>query len=332
MSATSSTGESIILVGTEAGGFFRRAPGQDHWQEVTAGLPADPQVRGLAAHPGHPGLLFAGAQDAPYKSQDNGVHWERLNIPQESVVWCYAFRPGNPDVIFLGTGTSDVYRSENGGDSWEQISTIISPEAPSMAFSMRILDLSVNQSQPDEMYAALEVGGAARSSDGGQTWQTINSGLAPKVDRLDLHGVAATEGRVFISNREGVWRSQDRGDNWENLHLERFSPIHYSRGIRVAPNDPNTLYACAGETFKSDQGGVLRSTDLGDTWQRFDQGSLGNSTTFGVAINRTDPDQVFFCTRDGQVIGTEDGGATWNEFPLPESVSDVISILVVSPD
>ena len=330
MKPASGTREATILVGTESGGLFRRSPGQDEWKEVTVGLPETPEIRGLAAHPDRSGLVFAGTQIAPYKSRDNGVHWQRLEIPSEVVVWCYAFQPGNPDVMFLGTGTSDVYRSENCGDSWEKISTIINPDAPSMPFHMRILDLSVNPSTPDEMYAALEVGGVARSSDAGYTWDPINNGLAPEIDRLDLHGVATTENRVFISNREGVWRSDDRGDTWENLHLENFSPIHYSRGVSVAPNDPTILYACAGGSFQSSEGGILRSADLGNTWSRFDQGALGNSTTFGVSINRTNPNHVFFCTRDGQVIGTEDDGATWNEFPLPRSASDVISILVVS--
>ena len=66
---------------------------------------------------------------------------------------------------------------------------------------------------------------------------------------MDLHGVAVGSGdssAVFISNRAGVWRSLDRGDNWENTHFENFSPIIYSRGVQADPSDPSTLYAWWG--------------------------------------------------------------------------------------
>ncbi len=177
------------------------------------------------------------------------------------------------------------------------------------------------------------LGGAARSSDGGKTWQLGNRQFVGNVDLMDLHGVALGSPQVdvvFIANRVGVWRSHDRGEQWENVHLEKFSPICYSRGVQVAPHDPNTLYTCVGRNFGSDEGGVLRSTDLGETWERFDRGVTLGSTTFGVAINRQHPEQVYFCTRREQVFGTHDGGATWHEHRLPESAGQVIGIACAS--
>jgi photosystem II stability/assembly factor-like uncharacterized protein len=219
--------------------------------------------------------------------------------------------------------------SDDGGENWRYLSTIANPDAVQMAFSTRILGIAIESTDPNRMYAALEVGGAARSSDGGKTWQLVNRDFAGNVDLMDLHGVAIGSPRsdtVFIANRVGVWRTQDRGDTWENLHVEKFSPIAYSRGVQVAPHDPNTLYACVGMNFASDEGGVMRTTDLGDTWQRFDQGIKPGSTTFGVAINRAHPEQVYFCTRKGEVFGTHDGGGTWQEHRLPESAANVISV------
>jgi photosystem II stability/assembly factor-like uncharacterized protein len=102
------------------------------------------------------------------------------------------------------------------------------------------------------------------------------------------------------------------------------------RGVCTAPNDPNTFYACVGKDFGSAAGGVLRSTDLGDTWARFDRGIEPDSTTFGVAVNARHPEQVYFCTRRGQVFGTHDAGATWTEHRLPESALNVISVACTS--
>ncbi len=124
--------------------------------------------------------------------------------------------------------------------------------------------------------------------------------------------------------------SRDRGDTWENMHLERFSPIAYSRGVQMAPDDPNTLYACVGLNFGSETGGVVRSTDLGSTWERIDHGISAHSTTFGVAINRQNSEQICFCTRRGQVFNTLDNGASWHEHVLPESAMNVISVACTS--
>jgi photosystem II stability/assembly factor-like uncharacterized protein len=183
------------------------------------------------------------------------------------------------------------------------------------------------------MYAALEVGGAAHSSDSGKTWEIVNKEFDGDVDLMDLHGVSVGgpgAKSVFISNRTGVWKSTDRGQNWQDLNFESFSDIRYSRGVETSPNDPNTLYACVGLNFGSEQGGVMRTTDGGDSWTRFDQGVNALSTTFGVAINEHSPEQVYFCTRKGQVFGTLDGGNSWKEHVLPEIAANVKAIACTS--
>jgi len=195
------------------------------------------------------------------------------------------------------------------------------------------LGIGIEAKNPDQMYAALEVGGAAHSADGGKTWTIVNKEFDGDVDLMDLHGVTvggADSSAVFISNRTGVWRSRDRGANWDNLHFDKFSDIRYSRGVESAPNDPNTLYACVGMNFGSEQGGVMRSTDQGDTWERFDKGVNPASTTFGIAVNERAPEQVYFCTRKGEVFGTRDGGQTWSSHVLPEIAGNVKAIACTS--
>jgi photosystem II stability/assembly factor-like uncharacterized protein len=324
--------KTFIYVGAEASGLYRMEAGINQWQALTTGMPPAPQARAIAIHPQHPEVVFVGTQRGVYRSQDGGDGWQRMHLPEGRIVWSLAFHPGNPQVMFLGTEGSDVYRSDDGGESWQYWSTIVNPDAVQMAFATRILGLAIDPADPNRMYAALEVSGAARSVDGGKTWQLVNRQFVGNVDLMDLHGIAlgSPPDMLFIANRVGVWRSQDRGEHWENLHLEKFSPICYSRGVQVAPHAPDTLYACVGRNFGSEEGGVLRSTDLGETWDRFDRGVTVGSTTFGVAINAQHPEQVYFCTRRGQVFGTHDGGASWHEHRLPESAANVISVACTS--
>jgi photosystem II stability/assembly factor-like uncharacterized protein len=325
--------KTYIYVGAEASGLYRKEAGHHQWQALTDGMSPSPQTRAIAIHPQHPEVVFVGTQRGVYRSQDSGDRWQRMHLPEGRIVWSLAFHPQNPQIMFLGTEGSDVYRSDDGGESWQYLSTIVNPDAVQMAFATRILGLAIEPADPNRIYAALEVGGAARSADGGNSWALVNRQFLGNVDLMDLHGVALGSPRadtLFIANRVGVWRSQDRGERWENLHLEKFSPICYSRGVQVALNDPNTLYACVGRNFGSEEGGVLRSTDLGETWDRFDRGVTVGSTTFGVAINARHPEQVYFCTRRGQVFGTHDGGASWQEDRLPESADNVISVACAS--
>jgi len=325
--------KTYIYVGAEASGLYRKEMGDHQWQALTNGMPPAPQARAIAIHPQHPESVFVGTQRGVYRSQDGGDCWQRMHLPEGRIVWSLAFHPQNPQVMFLGTEGSDVYRSDDGGERWQYLSTIVNPDAVQMAFATRILGLAIEPADPNRMYAAMEVGGAARSTDGGKRWELVNQQFLGNVDLMDLHGITFGSPRaeaLFIANRVGVWRSQDRGERWENLHLEKFSPICYSRGVHVAPNDPDTLYACVGRNFGSEEGGVLRSMDLGETWDRFDRGMTVRSTAFGVAINARHPEQVYFCTRRGQVFGTHDGGASWHEHHLPESAGNVISVVCAS--
>ena len=325
--------KTLIYVGAEASGLYRKEAGESRWENLTRGMAPSAQARTIAIHPQNPKIVFAGTQRGVYRSKDQGDNWERMNLTEGRVVWSIKFHPNDSNVMFLGTEGSEVFKSEDAGENWTYQSTISNPDSVQMAFATRILGLAIESSNPNHMFAALEVGGAARSSDAGKSWQLTNNNFAGDVDLMDLHGVAvgsADSSSVFISNRVGVWRTRDRGDNWENLQFERFSGIKYSRGIQASPNDPNTLYACVGMDFGSAEGGVLRTTDQGDTWERFDKGVSAQSTTFGVAINNQNPEQVYFCTRRGGVFGTHDAGASWSEDALPEGVTNVISVACAS--
>ena len=327
-------GKTLIYVGAEAQGLYRKEAGDDDWEMLTDGMPPLPQARAIAIHPQDPSIIFVGTQRGVYKSQDRGDHWRRLNLTEGRIVWSIKFHPHNPQVMFLGTEGSELFKSEDGGENWQYVGTISNPDSVQMAFATRIMGIGIESANPDNMYAAMEVGGAARSTDGGKTWDIVNKNMQGDVRWMDQHGVAVApdSGSVFLSNRTGVWRSKDKGVNWESLQFEKFSSIRYSRGVQIAPNDPNTMYACVGQNSQSGgEGGVLRSTDQGETWHPFYQGVTPSSTTCGVSINAKQPEQVYFCTRKGQVFGTQDGGSTWQEHhTLPETATNVSTVACTS--
>jgi photosystem II stability/assembly factor-like uncharacterized protein len=101
------------------GGLFRRAPGDEDWQPLTAGLPENVEARAFAVHPREPDVLYAGTQDGPYRTTDGGARWERLGFPDRgAVVWSLAFHPTRPQVMYAGVAPVGIYRSVDGGDTW----------------------------------------------------------------------------------------------------------------------------------------------------------------------------------------------------------------------
>ena len=322
-------GKTLIYVGAEADGLYRKEESDGKWEKLAKGMPPSPQVRAIAIHPDDAKTIFVGTQRGVYRTKNGGDSFERMNMAEGRHVWAIKFHPNDSKTMFLGTEGSEVFKSTDSGENWEHLATIINQDSVQMAFATRILGIGIEAKNPDQMYAALEVRGAAHSSDGGKSWTIVNKEFDGDVDLMDLHGVtvgAADSSAVFISNRTGVWRSRDRGANWDNLDFPKFTEIFYSRGVESAPNDPDTLYACVGLNFGSQQGGVMRSTDQGDTWERFDKGISPSSTTFGIAVNEHAPDQVYFCTRQGEVFGTRDGGQTWSSHVLPEMAGSVKAI------
>jgi photosystem II stability/assembly factor-like uncharacterized protein len=238
-----------------------------------------------------------------------------------------------------------VYRSDDGGDTWRKMADPGLPDRVIMGFACRVMRLDVDPNSPDDVYATLEANGAMRSRNGGESWEDCTADLIrfceePKYrsrigsqteieGMLDGHALtcsAAAPGTVFLANRMGLFRSNDRGEHWQDMEINRFSPLTYGRDIRVSPHDPKVMYACLSPAARSTDGSIYRSDDVGQTWERFDHGIKAEATMMGVAVHPRDPNQVYGVSRFGQVFGTQDGGRSWSETRLPEGVRDVYAV------
>lgn len=331
------------------GGLWRKEAADDQWQELEGnGLPHRPEVFNVSFHPNNPSQMYLGTDTGLYLSRDSGDHWGKLALKEGEIPFAIAFHPKDPRIMYVGTQGNRVHRTDDGGGTWRYMSTIEDPDVvplPEEVVSegVRILWITMEPNNPDMMYAAIETGGSARSYDAGKTWEVINSAFKGDVDNLDHHTVALgspDRDVLFIANRTGVWRTRDKGDTWENTHVDKFSPTFYSHGAMVAPDDPNTVYACIGQAAISTGGGLMRSTDLGETWGRFDHDVEPRSTTFAVSVNPYHPEQVYFIAQGagygddvegpGQVFGTHDRGATWKEHSLPEDAKEMYFVACTS--
>jgi photosystem II stability/assembly factor-like uncharacterized protein len=327
-----------------AGGIFRCAAGGDRWEQLAKGLPEPANVHALTVHPANPDLVYAGTQDGPYRSADRGERWERLDFPRDTEVWSLLVHPTRPRTLYAGTSPVGAFRSDDDGETWRRLPAR-APDRVKMSFACRVMRLAADPARPEELYAALEVGGVLRSLDGGESWEDMSAELVTLAERphlksriqsdtdtegmLDGHAVcvsAAAPGSVFLAVRMGLFRSADRGASWQDMEIGRFSPLTYARDVRVSPQDPRVLYACLSPAARSEDGSLYRSPDLGATWARVDRGVRAESTMMAVALHPRDPDQVHCVSRTGQLFSTADGGRAWSERRLPGDVRDVYAI------
>jgi len=343
-------GNGMSVDGAKAtGGLFRCIAGESRWEQLNAGLPDNAEIRVILPHPTQAKVVFVGAQDGPYHSDDGGDHWRRLNFPDRAVVWAITIHPTRPNVMYAGAAPIALYRSDDGGENWRRLENAVSPmHCERAGFDSRVLRITVDPNRPDDVYAALEVSGVLRSSDGGESWADISGHLITLANEnphlhsnvggrhcghlegiLDSHATAispALPDTVFLGQRMGLFRSDDRGETWVDTEIGRFSPLTYCHDVIVSAHDPRVLYTCLSPAAFSHDGSLYRSDDLGTNWKRIDHGVASKTTLMVVSEHARDPARIYCATRGGQVFGTEDAGASWREYRLPAGVEDIFAV------
>jgi len=242
--------------------------------------------------------------------------------------------PGKPFTFFHGSTGGGLWRTDNAGHTWRNVSDGYFEVGPVGAVEVAAAD-------PNVIYVGtgsacirgnVSIGrGMYRSTDMGQTWSFIGLESAGQIGRVLTHPAdadlvyAAVLGNPFGASEErGVYRSRDGGANWERVLF--ISAETGAVDIAMNPANPRILYAAMwrGErkpwtvVSGSEDGGLFRSKDGGDTWERleggFPQGLVGR---IGVAVSPADPNRVWAVVEADEdrsaVYRSDDGGDSWSK-------------------
>ena len=263
----------------------------------------------------------------------SGVQFRHLSVfSRGGRVTAVSGVPADPKLYYMGSTGGGVWRTNDAGATWTNISDGFF-EAASIGA------IEVARSNPNVIYvgtgSACPRGnvspgiGVYKTTDAGKTWQHVGLRQAGTIGRIRIHPTnpdlvyVAVLGNLFAPNKErGVYRSSDGGKTWQNVHF--LSDRTGAVDLTMDPKNPNTLIAAMWTTERKPwtinsggpDSGLYRTTDGGNTWQRLAGGlPKGRMGRIGVSISGADSKRVYAQVEaefdQGGVYRSDDGGTTW---------------------
>ena len=275
---------------------YRSTNGGDAWADVSNGLGAA-AIASIAVTPVTPERVLVGTLGrAVFRSDDGGDHWGASAAGMSSArIQAIAVRPGVPDTVWIGTGT-DGQRSADRGATWSPL-----------GLNGAVAGLAFDPLNPDTAYA-IAGGVLMKTIDGGASWVAKNSGL-PETGVQLVVVASARPATVYVSAcGHGVFRSDDRAENWTALAGETADRCVQS--LAIDPNDADIVFASAGGGWVNDT--MLFSANGGDSFSLIENGLPEDLIPGAVAIEAGPPRRAYlgFIGNSGVYVTTNDG-ASW---------------------
>ncbi len=363
MAAETNDGGTVMLaVGTGKGLFLATSTDRRDWKLTGPHFPmTDVYAIGIDTRRDRPRLL-AGMTSEHFGpsvafSDDLGASWQEpehapVAFPEDTGaslarVWQLTPGPANqPDVVYAGVEPSAVFRSADGGRSFELLRGLWDHPHRTQwepGFGGKAVHTVLpHPDDPDRLTVAMSTGGVYRSADGGANWQASNAGIKayflpnqyPEFGQC-VHKVAAHPRRpdqLFAQNHHGVYRSDDAGDKW--ISIADGLPADFGFPIVSHPHRPGVVYTfpLTADSRRLPPDGrcrVYRSEDAGESWVGLAEG-LPQEGFYTVVLrdamsaDDADPAGIYFGTRSGEVYGSADEGDSWQQ--IAAHLPDVLCV------
>jgi hypothetical protein len=278
----------------------------------TSGMYSETRVWALSAHPERPGELLAGTDSGVYRLDIASGTWIHLpSIMDDLCIWSVAHSPHDPDLILAGTRPPGIFRSTDGGRTWERAAAPL-PETCPAVMKPRVTRITFDPDDPELVFAGLEIGGVWRSTDGGRSFENASAGLVSE----DIHDVMVVRNGarlLYATTNMGLHVSKDDGHSWELKPLD--SPSQYTRGMTPRADRSGFVLLCNGDGPPGSWGKLMRSRDHGAHWEDARLPGELQSSAWCVATNPSDPNLIFVATALGQYFRSTDGGESWTTLP-----------------
>jgi len=330
---------NVFYVGQVNGGVWRTDDYGRTWTPIFD-HESSQSIGAIAVAPSDPNIIYVGSGEGLhrpdlsvgngiYKSADAGKTWTHLGLRDGQQIPALAVDPRDPNRVFAAVlghpyGPNQergIYRSADGGQTWQK--AIYKDENTGGS------DVVIDPSNPDVVYASMwearegpwednnmfngTHGGLFKSTDGGNTWRALTSGLQKDLAQIYVAIAPSDPRRLYASvamssGKLAVYRSEDAGESW-SLATDDPRPAGRIGGgdlpiPKVDPKNPDIVYSVSTVT--------MRSADGGKTWAGF-RGAPGGDDYQNIWINPHDGNTILLVSDQGALV-TVNGGATWSSW------------------
>jgi photosystem II stability/assembly factor-like uncharacterized protein len=289
---------SRILLGTSAGQVFVSEDGGGSWSLFAHfGGGDDFVLDHIIFNPTHSSTIYIAGwslynadEGDVFRTDDGGRTWRTLAGVHGKSIRTMAMAASDPNILMIGA-LDGVFRSNNGGESWQRIS----PE--NHAEIKDIESLAIDPQNPDIVYAGTWHL-PWKTEDGGASWHSISKGIAFDSDMFSIIVDPKNPETVYASACSGMYKSLNKAEYFHRI----LGLPHSAMRTRVLKQDTQReSIVYAGTT-----GGLWKSTDGGDKWKLVTDDSV---IVNDVLVDPVNPDHVLVATDRGGVLASRDGFA-----------------------
>ncbi len=323
-----------FFMGTTGGGVWKTEDGGGSWQNISDGFFDVGSIGSIEVSLSDPNVIYVGTGSAPprgnvsagkgiYKSTDGGKTWKKMGLEETGQLGKIQIHPTNPDLLYVAAlgnifgpnSERGVFRSDDGGESWERTLYIND--------STGVIDLVLDPTNPRILYAGAwqverkpwtlidggDGSGLFKSTDGGDTWKRLDKGLPTGVvGRVGVAVSPVNSQRVWTimehvdEDKGGIYLSEDGGNNWKRINRKREyrqRAWYYSR-LFADPQQEHTVYVLNTGFYKSLNDGA-----------NFERIPVPHGDNHNLWINPNDS-KVMIQSNDGGANVSFNGGKTWS--------------------
>lgn len=238
----------------------------------------------------------------------------------------------NDMVYYVGYTGGGVWKTENAGSSWKNISD-------GFFKTSSVGDIAISESDPNVIYVGMGEhavrgvmtsygDGIYKSTDAGATWKNMGLKTTRHISDVVVHPnnpdivYVASQGPVHgASPDRGIYKSTDGGATWKKtLYVDENTGVS---SLSMDMNNPRILYAATWQhrryPWKVESGGpgsaLWKSTDEGETWKKIVEGLPKDLGKMGISVSRANANRVYAIVETEKsksgLYRSDDGGKKW---------------------